>query len=339
MPAVAQTGNSKMSVIVSGNATGAQRLADFHGVERVVGYSAYDDLLLSDEIDAVYIALPNSMHADYAIRAAKAGKHVMVEKPLATTIAESEAMIAAARENGVFLMTAYRLHQEPGTVAVLEAIRAGKIGDPRYFTSVFSFQMAAGNHRLKAEHWGGPLQDVGVYCLNAARHVFSAEPTEVIAMASRPPDDPRFTETDAAVAVTLRFPGEGLAQFYCSFGAGELDNYTVVGSKGVLSVEKGYRFETTPRPVLTTAEGTEVLAVENVDHFGAQIAYFSDCILKGEAPEPDGEEGLCDMRVMLAIEEAVRTGTPQRIHNPERSRHPQRDMVRLVPRTTKRLLL
>jgi predicted dehydrogenase len=113
MPAVAATGNSRMQAIVSGSPGPAQKLADFHGVPEVVGYDDYDALIHSDRIDAVYIALPNSMHANYAIRALTAGKHVMVEKPLATTLAEGQAMIAAAKSTGALLMTAYRLTTNP----------------------------------------------------------------------------------------------------------------------------------------------------------------------------------------------------------------------------------
>jgi predicted dehydrogenase len=133
LPGVAQSGNSRVSAIVTGDRTKASRLAEFHGVDTIVGYDDYDTLLASSKIDAVYIALPNDMHADFAIRAARAGRHIMVEKPLAVNEDPSLAMIAAAREANVFLMTAYRLHNEPGTVAVLEHIRAGAIGQPLFF--------------------------------------------------------------------------------------------------------------------------------------------------------------------------------------------------------------
>lgn len=176
LPGVAQSGNSNIAAIVTGDLAKGAKLAAFHGIRQVVAYADYDALLASGTVDAVYIALPNSMHADYAIRAAKAGKHIMVEKPLAVSVAEAEAMIAAAHETGVFLMTAYRLHTEPGTLAVLDHINRGYIGTPLIFQSIFSFQMAPGNHRLHAEHWGGPLQDVGVYCVNAARHSRCLDP-------------------------------------------------------------------------------------------------------------------------------------------------------------------
>ena len=201
MPAVAGTGNSEMTAIVTGNQQAARDLAAFYDIEHISGYDGYDALLAEDTFDAVYIALPNSMHADYAIRAMEAGKHAMVEKPLAVSVAECEAMIRASEESNVYLMTAYRLHSEPMTVAALEALRRGEVGEARLFTSTFGFQTAETNHRLKGEHWGGPLQDIGVYCLNAARQVFQDEPVEVHAMKTHGNGDARFAEVEGAMPV------------------------------------------------------------------------------------------------------------------------------------------
>ncbi len=339
IPGVAQSGNSRIEAIVTGDLVKAKKLADFHGIAQVVSYADYDALLAGDTIDAVYIALPNSLHADYAIRAAKAGKHVMVEKPLAISVAESEAMIAAARDNGVYLMTAYRLHNEPGTVALLEKIREGTTGKPLFFQSVFAFQMAEGNHRLKAEHWGGALQDVGVYCVNAARHVFGEEPIEATATKHQPEGDPRFTEVEASIAATLRFPSGGIAQIIASFGAAAVDGYRVTGSEAEIELDPAFRFETATTMRIRKNGVIEEITFPQVDHFGGQAAYFSDCIKAGTPPEADGEEGLCDMRVLLAIEEAAKTGRPVPINSPARQRHPTADMVRQKPVTTKRLLV
>lgn len=339
LPGAAQSGNSRVSAIVSGDKDKAPKLAAFHGIPEVVGYDGYDALLASDRIDAVYVALPNSMHCDYAVRAARAGKHVMVEKPLANTVAEVEAMIGAAKDAGVFLMTAYRLHNEPGTLAVLQAIRQGAIGTPLIFQSAFSFQSALGNHRLKAEHWGGPLQDLGVYCMNAARHVFGEEPVEAIAMRHQPKDDPRFAEVEATIAATLRFPSGGIAQFVASFGAGPVDSYRVIGSSGDLELDPGFKFETATKMRLRANGRVEETTFPQVDHFAGQIAYFSDCIASGTPPEPDGEEGLADLRALLAIEEAALTGRPVPINSPPRLGHPVPAMERRRPVTDRRLLL
>ena len=339
MPAIEATGNSVMTAIVTGSPDTARRLAEFYDIGHVASYSDYDQLLAEDVVDAVYVALPNSMHADYSIRAARARKHVLVEKPLAPTVEECEAMIAAAKENDIFLMTAYRLHNEPGTLAVLERIRAGEIGDPRIFSAIFGFMMEPGNHRLKAAHWGGPLQDVGVYCMNAARHVFGSEPIEAIAMGSMGSDNSRFSEVEESVAATLRFPEGRLAQFIASFGTGTTDSYTVVGTRGGLSLHPGFRFDTSTS--LTTwldGEFTKT-TFRDVDHFAGQTAYFSDCILSETPPVVDGLEGLEDVRAMLAIEKAIETGRPQAIRSPHRPRQPTPDMERQLPKTKRRLAL
>jgi len=340
LPSIPQVENSTVTALVTGNAEGAAKLAEFYGIEHIVAYDDYDAMLADDVCDAVYIALPNSMHADYAIRAMKAGKHAMVEKPLATTIAESEAMIAAAEAADVYLMTAYRLHSEPGTVKVLDLIRAGEIGEPRLFSSTFSFQSDPGNHRLLAEHWGGPLQDIGVYCLNAARHCLGAEPFRATAVKVHGNGDPRFAQVEGSMSVTLEFPDEKLAQFLISFESGDTDWYRVIGTKGEITVEPGYDLRLTPSIRLTrTGEAPQDFEMPDSDHFGGQAAYFSDCILKGERPVPDGAEGLADMRALLAIEAAAKTGRPQGIETPYRDNHPNAGTVRTVPRTERRLML
>lgn len=339
MPSIAQTGNSEMTAIVSGSPENAAKLAEFHGIEHVFSYDQYDEMLAADLVDAVYIALPNSMHADYTIRAAKAGKHSLVEKPLALTEEECAAMIDAAEENGVYLMTAYRLHNEPGTLDVIERIRKGEIGDPRIFTSVFSALMQPGNHRLSATHWGGPLQDIGVYCLNALRHVFGSEPVEVTATASHDNDNPLFAEVPESIAVTLRFPEGRLAQFIASFGASDNDFYMVSGTKGSLMLDPGFRFET--GTALKTRHGLDVTreTYPRTDHFAGQAAYFSDCILNGTPPKLGGAEGLADVAIMRAIERAAETGKPQPIGPLPPISQPVAEMERQLPLTERRLVL
>ena len=339
MPSIAQTGNSEMTAIVSGTPENAQKLAAFYGIRHVYSYEHYDEMLKSGHVDAVYIALPNSLHADYAIRAARAGIHALVEKPLAVTVAECEAMIQAAKEAAVMLMTAYRLHTEPGTLEAIVMIRRGEIGEPRLFSSVFSFPVAAGNHRLKAEHWGGPLQDIGVYCVNAMRHLLQAEPTEVIAAIAARSGDARFGEVEEMVSATLRFPGERLAHFIASFGGDDIDQYRVVGTEGQIEVSSAYRFD---RPItLRLSKGGKTVekAFPQYDHFSGQAHYFSECILKGIQPEPDGGDGLADVAIMRAIEESARTGRLQKIALPERPAHPVKAMARDFPMAERRLML
>ena len=338
LPGAGLTGNSKVTAIVSGNPANAKRLADFHGIEHVFSYEQYDEMLAADHVDAVYIALPNSMHADYAIRAAGAGKHVLVEKPLAVSEEECEAMIASAKEAGVHLMTAYRLHNEPGTVHALDLIRNGAIGDPRLFTSLFSLMAAPGNHRLQAEHWGGPLQDIGVYCINAVRHAFADEPVQVLAVRNHV-DDPRFREVEETIAATLIFPEGRMAQFCASFGAEQLDMYRIAGTEGEIAVESAYDFQTDTIVQLTRGKEVTEHRFAQTDQFAGQTGYFSDCIMANASPEADGEEGLADVRILKAIEKSAQTGTAQNVERKPRPCHPTNEMVRKFEPTTKRLLV
>ncbi len=338
MPAVPQTDNSVMTAIVSGSPDNAAKLAEFYGIEHIYAYDEYDAALAAGTFDAVYVALPNSMHADYSIRALKRGIHAMVEKPLAINEAECEAMIAAGEEGGALLMTAYRLHCEPGTVEAIRLVREGAIGTPRYFSSDFSFVAPAGNHRLLAEHWGGPFQDLGVYCVNACRHLFGAEPVEARAMKVHG-NDPRFAEVEQNMTAVLRFPDDSIAKFTVSFDAAGIDTYRIMGTEGEIEMRPGLRFETPTHMILR--QNDKIIREEtfaDIDHFGAQTAYFSDCIKSGTQPEPDGAEGLADVRVLRAIEAAAETGQPQKIDSPPRLSHPSADMVRMIPRTNRRLV-
>src|SRR6185436_5302980 len=169
--------NSQLVALVSGDRAKQGRLGKRYQVESYT-YKDYDSLLKSGKIDAVYIALPNSMHREFAVRAARAGIHVLCEKPLAPTEADCRAIIQSCERNKVKLMTAYRLHFEPANLEAIQILRSGAIGEPRIFGSLFSFQVASGNIRLKSRDGGGTLYDIGTYCINAARYLFGEEPLE-----------------------------------------------------------------------------------------------------------------------------------------------------------------
>ncbi len=185
--------NSEVTALVSGDPQKLKQLSRKYKIQHTYSYEHYSKCLSSGEIDAVYIGLPNHMHRAYSEAAAQALIHVLCEKPMAFDEAECEGMIAAAEKGHVKLMIAYRLHFERGNLDSIEAIKAGKIGDPRYFTSSFSQQVRADNSRLKADVGGGPIYDLGVYCINAARSLFGCEPEEVFGW-NRSSSDQRFQE-------------------------------------------------------------------------------------------------------------------------------------------------
>jgi len=313
--------NSELVALVSDDPTKRKELGRRYRIPQVVGYDNYNELLKSGEIDAVYIALPNSMHRDFTIRAARAGVHVLCEKPLAVTERECKHMIEACRRNNTKLMTAYRLHFEKSNLEAIRILRSGKLGELRYFSSIFSMQAQGPNIRLDKEMGGGPLHDLGIYCINAARYLFGAEPVELLAM-SASGKDKRFKEIDEMVAATLRFPGERLASFTCSFGAADQATYDMVGEKGSLKLVNGYEY-VAPIEMEVTIEGKQQSReFSKRDQFAPELIYFSDCILNDREPEPSGQEGLADVRVIEALYKSAATGKAVKLQPVSKAKRP-----------------
>jgi predicted dehydrogenase len=300
--------NSKLAAFVSGDPVKLEELGKKYAVERRCSYEQYDELLKSGDIDAVYIALPNSLHAEYAVRAARAGIHVLVEKPMAVTEEQCERMAGAAREARVKLMVAYRLHFERANLEAIEVARSGRIGEPRLFNSSFTMQVVPGNIRLKRALGGGTLYDIGIYCINAARGLFRDEPVEVRAVAAG-----TAGEVEESVSAVLRFPGERLASFLCSFGAADVSEYRIVGTKGDLALEPAYEYAMALQHRLTIDGERKERRFAKRDQFAPELLYFSDCVLKNHDPEPGAEEGLADVRVIRALYKSARTGRPVRL--------------------------
>ena len=311
LPGVAQSGNSVVTALVTGDEAKATALADRYGIQHVHGYADYDQLLASGDIDAIYLALPNDMHRQYALPALQRGVHVLLEKPMATSEADCEAMIEAARAGNAKLMIAYRLHFEPATLAAIELVRTGKLGRIRAFSAMFSQSVAPSNHRANHGYWAGPVSDMGVYPINAVRNLFGEEPIEVSASGVRDPDLPfNFDDT---VSVTLRFADHRVAQFVVSYSGASIDQYRILGTKGDLEVSPGFMFGVGLKYRATIDGKTHEQAFDATDQFGGELQYFSDCILNNREPEPNGEEGLADVRVLAAIERALESGQPQNL--------------------------
>ena len=323
--------NSELVAMVSSDEKKLKKLGKKYHVSKTYSYEQYAECLASGDIDAVYVALPNNMHRAYAEGAAEAGVHVLCEKPMAVTEEECESMIDAASRNNVKLMIAYRLHFEKGNLAAISAITEGKIGDPRIFHSEFCQQVAPGNSRLQRSLGGGPLYDIGVYCINAARYLFQAEPEEVFAYGGSLRGDPRFDQVEEMSAAAMRFPNDRLASFTCSFGAADRSAYEVIGTKGVLRMDPAYEMVDDLKCELTIDDRTHKSTYKKRDQFGPELVYFSNCILRNIAPEPSGKEGLADVRIIqallesqakqhsiriAAVEELERPREEQEIHKP-----------------------
>ena len=334
LPGVEHTGNSEVVALVTSHEEKAEAVGERYGIKKVVSYDDYGELLRSGEMDAAYLATPNFDHVALAVQTLDAGVHLLLEKPMAVSVAECQQMIAASERSGAKLMVAYRLHFEPGTLKAIERIRDGDIGTVRFFNSSFSQQVKGQNHRAKHGFWAGPVTDMGPYPLNMARNVFGAEPIAVAALGVNT-DPERFADEngkpfDDTVAVTLTFPEKRVASFSLSYSGGDVDEYRVVGSKGDLYSNPAYQVGTGIKHEVTVEKKKSTESFKTTDHFGGEMKYFSECIVDNKQPEPDGEEGMLDVRVLEAIQKALVTGQVQHLDPYTRTRRPDSKQVQTL---------
>ena len=299
--------NSRLVAIVSGDRTKRREVARRYRIDHAFTYEQFDECLRV--VDAVYIALPNSMHADYAIRAARAGVHVLCEKPMAVTVEECRQMIAACRKAQVKLMIAYRLHFEALNLAAIDIARSGRLGALKFFNSSFAMTVRRGDIRTKRAFGGGTLYDIGVYCINAARNLFRAEPTQVSAVSINS-GLASLSEIDETTAATLRFGNDRVATFITSFNAADVASYRIVGTKGDLHADPAYEYAEGLEYVLTIDGKTTRRKVGKRDQFAPELLYFSDCIIDDREPEPSGEEGMQDVKIVEALYASAESGKP-----------------------------
>jgi predicted dehydrogenase len=321
LPAFAHAkNNSSLVAVVSDDASKRQAIAKKYGLENTYSYDDYAECL--EAVDAVYIALPNSLHAQYTIAAARAGVHVLCEKPMAVTAKDCKRMIDACDKHRVKLMIAYRLHFEEINLKAIDLIREGTIGEPKYFNSSFSMTVRSGNIRTQEELGGGTLYDIGVYCINAARYLFRSEPVEVSATSVNS-GNRKLSEIDETTGALLRFDNGRLAAFVTSFNAADESSYRVVGTKGQIHVDPAYEYAEGLGYELTVDGKTTKHKIGKRDQFAPELLYFSDCILNNREPEPSGREGLQDVRIVEALYRSARTRKPVKISPLKKKRRPQ----------------
>jgi len=312
--------NSRLTALVSDDPRKLRTLSKKYGVKSTFSYDDYDRCL--DGVDAVYLALPNDMHAEFTIRAANAGVHVLCEKPMAVTVEDCERMIEACSEARVKLMIAYRLHFEELNLEAIDLVKRGRIGEPKFFVGSFSMRVKPDNIRANStSDGGGTLYDIGVYCINAARYLFRAEPKEVMAIAVNSVPK-RLPQIDESTGALLRFEGERVASFVTSFNADDTGTYRLVGTKGQIELDPAYTYSDGLARKLTTGGRTNRKQVARRDQFAPQLLYFSDCILKNREPEPSGLEGMQDVRIVRALIESADTGKAVQIPPYEPAKRP-----------------
>ena len=309
MPGTRATDNSQVTALVSGHRDKALRVAAQYGVPEssIYNYDNFDSIASNKSVDAVYVALPNSMHAEYTIRAAKAGKHVLCEKPMATSVAECESMIAACKSAGVKLMIAYRCQYDPTHLKAIQLIRSGAIGQVQAIESAFGFNIKPGEWRLeKKMSGGGPLVDVGIYALNASRYLTGEEPQSFAAFTFVIDHDGRFNQVEENVSWTTRFPSGIVVACNTTYGADMIGFFKVHGSKGWIDANPAFNYEGLH---LRAAYPGARLDLPNPGRdpyqFQAEAQYFSHCVQNNIEPKTAGEEGLRDMRYIAEIYRAA----------------------------------
>ena len=311
MPAVRRSQHSQITALVSGHRDKAERIAAEYGVpaSSIYSYEDMDRIRENKAVDAVYVALPNSMHAEYTIRSAKAGKHVLCEKPMATTVADAEAMIAACKAAGVKLMIGYRCHYEPLNLEAVELIRSGALGKVQVVESAFGFNAQKGAWRLnKKLAGGGSLFDVGIYSLNATRYLTGEEPAEFKGFVSTIDHDGRFDEMEENVVWTTRFPSGVVASCSCTYGAQMEGFFKVHGAQGWVEVQPAFSYDGLRLRARYGERGAgaptvidKAAAYKDPEQFTWEADHFAECIAQNREPKTPGEEGLRDMKYIYEI--------------------------------------
>lgn len=315
IPSFAECKRSKLVALVSGDRTKAEGIGQKYGVnpKNIYNYQNYDTIRDNPEVDIIYIVLPNAMHAEYTIRGAQAGKHIMSEKPMATSVEECQAMIDACNKANRKLMIAYRAQYEPYNLAAIEIARHKKeLGQLKAIVADHGRNLDPSD---KADQWrmdkklagGGSLMDIGIYSLQAARYITGEEPVEISAMMYSTPGDPRFKEVEENVNFVLRFPSGVLANCTSSYGYCDVKRYRVFGDKGWLELDPATDYYK-HRLEVGQKKTTEERKLEEKNQFALEIDHLSECVMQNKQPKTPGEEGLQDVKLMHLIYEAAQTG-------------------------------
>lgn len=304
MPNFAGCDHARLVALVSGTPAKLEQYGTQYGIPPThrYSYADFDRIRDNPDIDAVYVVLPNSMHAEYSIRAAQAGKHVMCEKPMATSVAECQAMIAACQKAGTKLMIGYRSRFEPYNRLAIELARAGHVGPTRLVTAEHGFPIQPDQWRLdRSLSGGGSMMDIGIYSLNAARYLTGEEPVEVAAVETTDRSDPRFRTVEDRISFILKFPSGIQANCISSYSSAH-NGYRVIGTQGWIRMEPATPYAGQKMTISKDGEmAPRVLPDPTKNQFAAQLDHLAECIIGGTTPIVAGEEGLADMRVIEAI--------------------------------------
>ena len=306
IPGIRAAERSELVAVASRDLNRAQSYAREWDIPRAHG--SYQDLLADPGVDVIYNALPNTLHCEWTVKTAEAGKHTLCEKPLAVTVDEVDQMMAAAEQNDIVLFEAYMYRHHPQMLKLQELVEDGTIGDVRVVRAVFSYTLdRPSDIRVAPDLGGGSLWDVGCYPVSFARGVVGAAPLEVSGWQ-------RLGEAgvDMTFAGQMRFADDVLAQFDCSFEAPLRAEAEVIGSQGTLSVAHPWKTSISgPAGIrLRRGDSEETIAIADVDPYLCEVQAMEACVLDGAAPVLPLSESREIMATLTALYESADTGQP-----------------------------
>ncbi len=308
IPAMQKGENCEIYAIASRNIEKAKRAANDLQIPKY--YGSYEKLLADSQIEAVYIPLPNHLHVEWAIKAARAGKHVLCEKPIALKAEEVRKLIEIRNQTGMKIQEAFMVRTHPKWLAVRDLIRQGRIGKLQTITGFFSyFNDDLSNIRNQPEMGGGALLDIGCYCINISRFILEAEPRNVLGFIKRDEN----TGIDKLTSAMLDFPN-ALATFTCSTQLVPYQRMQFFGTKGRLEVQIPFNIPATETRIFIDdgtdlyGENIEVIEFEASNKFKIQGDLFSQAIITNTEPAISLEDSFKNMAVIDAVFRSVETG-------------------------------
>ena len=311
VPAFKECKLAKLTALVSGSPDKAKATAEKFGVDpkNIYNYDNFDKIKDNDQVDVVYVVLPNNMHADFVVRAAGAGKHVLCEKPFDINVEQCRRAIDACKKHDRKLQIGYRLMYEPNNLALVDTVAKKEIGDLKMLECGAGFSINPPNQwRLKMDMAGGGcLMDIGVYSLSAARYITREEPTEVTAMTYANRSDPRFKEVEEHCNFDLRFPSGVLASCTSSYSCG-LNRFRAIGTRGWAEVDPALSYRGVKFRMNAVRGGVKEPDLGDPNQFATEMDALAQCIIENKQPKASGEHGLRDVAIMMAIYESAKTG-------------------------------
>jgi predicted dehydrogenase len=302
-PAIQKAKNCDVVAIASRDFQKAADGADQLGISKA--YGSYDELLDSDDIDAVYIPLPNDMHAEWTFRAAAAGKHILCEKPLAMSSSQGNEMVSACGDAGVKLQEAFMYRHHPTWADVVHRVRSGEIGRLQSVQSSFSyFNDDPHNIRNRMENGGGAMMDIGCYNVNLSRLLFDAEPVRIESAVRRDPE----MGIDIVTSAILEFESGGQSSFTCSTRAEDYQRVHIFGSDGRIEIEIPFNIppDVDTRLFVTRRDAngnasTETVTFSPADQYTIQAELFARAILEDRPVPVHADDAVANMRVLEAV--------------------------------------